>query len=46
MPSRAKEVRPLPDYRLEILFTNGESGVYDCRPIFDFGVFQELRVVA
>jgi hypothetical protein len=28
---------------LEITFSNDEVGVYDCRPLLDFGVFQELR---
>lgn len=46
MLPRVKEVKPLPDYRLEIVFTSGESGVYDCCPLLDFGVFQELRDVA
>ena len=31
------------DYKLEIEFANGEAGVYDCAPLLDFGVFQELR---
>lgn len=28
---------------LEILFSNGEVGIYDCRSLLDFGVFKELR---
>jgi hypothetical protein len=28
---------------LEITFSDGESGVYECTPLLDFGVFQELR---
>ena len=43
MNPRVKEVRATQDYRLELTFTNGETGVYDCRPLLDFGVFQELR---
>lgn len=43
MNPRVTNVVPLPDYRLEIAFSNGEAGVYDCRPLLDFGVFQELR---
>ena len=31
------------DYQLEIEFTNGEVGVYDCALLLDFGVFRELR---
>ena len=40
---RAKTVTPLEDYRLQIEFTNGETGIYDCRPLLNFGVFAELQ---
>ena len=33
--NRVKEVKALPDYRLDILFRNGERGergVFDCKP--------------
>ena len=43
MNPRVKDVKPLADYRLEIVFTNGEIGTYDCRPLLDFGVFKELE---
>jgi hypothetical protein len=46
MNPRVKSVQPDADYRLQIAFTNGEKGTYDCRPLLDFGVFQELRDVA
>ncbi len=42
---RVKFVRALADYRLRLVFTNGESGIFDCRPLLDFGVFRELRDV-
>ncbi len=42
MNPRVKEVTPLADYQLKIPFTNGEFGIYDCRPLLDFGVFKEL----
>lgn len=42
---RAKTVTPLEDYRLQIEFTNGETGIYDCRPLLNFGVFAELQDV-
>ena len=45
MNPRVKEVTPEGDYRLRITFTNGETGIYDCRPLLDFGVFRELRDV-
>jgi hypothetical protein len=31
------------DYHLELEFTNGELGEYDCTPLLDFGIFKELR---
>ncbi|HEX73247.1 MAG TPA: DUF2442 domain-containing protein [Candidatus Hydrogenedentes bacterium] len=43
MNPRVLEVKPLKDFRLEILFSNGEVGIYDCGPLLDFGVFTELR---
>jgi hypothetical protein len=43
MNPRVRDVRPITGYRLQITFTNGEVGVYDCRPLLDFGVFRELR---
>jgi len=43
MNSRVKSVKPLEHYRLEILFSNGEIGTYDCRPLLEFGVFAELQ---
>jgi hypothetical protein len=43
MNPRVASVNPLSGYRLRIVFTNGEVGVYDCRPLLDFGVFSELR---
>jgi len=33
----------LADYRLEITFSGGQMGVYDCRPLLEFGVFAELK---
>ncbi|HEC02433.1 MAG TPA: DUF2442 domain-containing protein [Phycisphaerales bacterium] len=36
---------PQPDYKLKIVFTNDEQGIYDCSQLLDFGVFQELRDV-
>jgi hypothetical protein len=43
MLPRVKTVKALPDYQLEILFTNEEVGIYDCRPLLTFGVFTELQ---
>ena len=43
MNPRVNSARPLADYRLEITFSNGEVGIYDCRPLLEFGVFRELK---
>jgi len=45
MNPRVKQVIPQPDYKLKIVFTNDEQGIYDCSQLLDFGVFQELRDV-
>ena len=37
------QVRAGTDYRLEIDFSDGKKGVYDCRPLLNFGVFRELQ---
>jgi hypothetical protein len=46
MNPRVKSVKPGTAYRLQVTFTNGEKGTCDCRPLLDFGVFQELRETA
>ncbi len=43
MNPRVISVLPKDDYTLEITFSNGEMGTYDCSPLLDFGVFQELK---
>ena len=45
MNPRIKQVTPFPDYKLQIEFTNGECGVYDCSHLLDFGIFNELQDV-
>jgi hypothetical protein len=45
MNPRVKTVTPRDDYTLEITFSNGEVGIYNCQPLLDFGVFQELKDV-
>ena len=46
MNPRVKTVVPRDDYTLQITFTNGEIGFYDCSPYLDFGVFHELQNIA
>jgi hypothetical protein len=43
MLPRVNGVIARPGHQLEITFTNGEVGVYDCRPLLTFGVFSELK---
>lgn len=43
MNPRVSEVSTTDDYQLNLLFTNGEQGIYDCSSLLDFGVFKELQ---
>lgn len=38
-----KSVRPLDDYRLEVLFENGERRMFDVKPYLQHGVFVRLQ---
>ncbi len=42
MNPRVQSVTPRDDCKLEITFSNGEVGIFDCSHLLDFGVFQEL----
>jgi len=42
---RVRGVVAKQDYQLEITFSNGETGVFDCAPLLAFGVFVELQDV-
>jgi|GEM_PF-470646 len=42
MNPRVKQVNPEPDYMLRLVFTNGESGLFDMKPYLSIGVFREL----
>lgn len=42
MNPRVKTVVAQDAYKLEITFTNGEVGVFDCAPLITFGVFKEF----
>jgi hypothetical protein len=43
MNPRVAAITATDDYKLEIEFTNGEIGVFDCAPLLEFGVFRELQ---
>ena len=40
---RVRKVTPGDDYKLSLEFSDGDTGVYDCSHLLDFGVFRELR---
>ena len=41
MNPRISKAIPADDYKLKLVFTNGEEGIYDCSGLLNFGVFQE-----
>ena len=43
MNPRVQSVSPTDDFKLHLVFSNGEEGVYDCTHLLDFGVFRELK---
>ena len=43
MNPRVSKVSTTNNYQLNLLFTNGEQGIYDCSSLLDFGVFKELK---
>ena len=43
MNPRVENVTTTDDYKLKLVFTNGETGVFDCSHLLDFGVFKELN---
>jgi len=43
MLPRIKSVEAKAGHQLDLVFTSGETGRYDCRPLLNFGVFVELQ---
>jgi hypothetical protein len=43
MNPRVISVQAMPEHQLRIQFSNGETGMYDCRHLVQFGVFSELQ---
>jgi hypothetical protein len=43
MNPRVKKVLATKDYKLQLIFTNEEHGIYDCINLLNFGVFKELK---
>ena len=46
MNPRVRNVRPLPNYRLEIEFESAEIREFDLTPYLERGVFRELKDIA
>jgi hypothetical protein len=43
MNPRVQRVKALDDYRLQLVFTNGETRVFDMHPYLGYPVFRELK---
>jgi len=43
MNPRVIKVTPTEDHKLKLVFSNGESGIYDCSHLLKHGVFRELE---
>jgi len=43
MNPRVADVKPLDDYRLDMVFTNHERRLFDVKPYLTIGIFQELQ---
>ena len=43
MNPRVKEVYPVEDYKLRLIFNNGEEKIFDVKPYLNIGVFKNLK---
>ena len=43
MRPKAINVEVLKDYKLKLIFDNGETRIFDVKPYFKFKIFQELK---
>ena len=41
-----KKVKPIADYKLILVFSNGEKRVFDMKPYLNKGIFKQLRDVS
>lgn len=41
--NRIKEVKPLDDYKILLVFDNGEKRIKDMKPYLEKGVFKKLK---
>ena len=42
---RVKFVEPLSDYRIQLIFENNETRIFDVSPYLDKGIFNQLKDV-
>ena len=45
MNPRVKAVKARDNYKLEIILSSGEVGIYDCSPLLNFGVFTFIFIL-
>ena len=43
---RVKFVKPLGDYRIQLIFENNETRIFDVSPYLDKGIFNQLKDVS
>jgi hypothetical protein len=46
MNPRVKEVYPIENYQLRLVFNNGEEKIFDVKPYLTIGVFKELQNIS
>lgn len=46
MNPRVKQVTPLGNYELQIVFSNQEVRLFDVKPYLDKGIFEELKDIS
>jgi Protein of unknown function (DUF2442). len=44
MLPRPKEVKPLNDFRLQVLFDNGETKIYDMSKLIEEPFYRKLKI--
>jgi hypothetical protein len=45
MSPRIKKIKPLDDFKLCIVFENGEERIFDVKPYLNKGIFTELKSI-
>lgn len=45
MNPRVSQVTPLPDFRLQLVFADGQIRIFDVRPLFNYPIYQTLKSI-